>query len=275
MAFLLVAFLLSSAFAVVGTPALAASRDGRCDRGEFCYYYNSNLAGSVSDFTKPIGDYGTRQPRCYDFKGPGKGQGKCIKNNAASVWNRTSRPITVYNNTGYRGKSQIIKPGAKVNLTSLKNRNASHKFGATPPRPPACPRTAINSVIPHSTVGVAAGMGHVVFEGTFWTALPCGANPSFTWLRESNYGLVGWLDCREGEVAPTFAQKIDGCYTTSERGALQVRADVTVEQFFREWKYSIVMQVEGIENGQVHSRTTVNGKWAMDTWHGTLSQRPL
>ncbi|WP_318836044.1 peptidase inhibitor family I36 protein, partial [Janibacter melonis] len=77
---------------VVAAPtAQAAGRDGTCQSGEFCYYYNSGQAGSVSDFTTSIGDYGTSQPGCYDFKGAGAGKGVCVKNNAASVWNRTSK----------------------------------------------------------------------------------------------------------------------------------------------------------------------------------------
>ncbi|MGS0683683.1 peptidase inhibitor family I36 protein [Nakamurella sp. GG22] len=113
------------------TPAFAASRDGHCDAGEFCLYYNSNQAGSVSDFTGSISDYGSTQPSCYDFKGAGNGKGVCVKNNAASVWNRTSGPVTVFFNSGYGGASQKIAAGGKANLSSaLKNENASHKFGA-------------------------------------------------------------------------------------------------------------------------------------------------
>ena len=70
------------------SPASAANRDGICQSGEFCYYFNSNNQGSVSDFTASITDYNTKQPTCYDFKGPGAGKGKCIKNSAASAWNR-------------------------------------------------------------------------------------------------------------------------------------------------------------------------------------------
>ncbi len=113
----------------VDTPALAASRDGKCDSGEFCYYYNSNQAGSISDFTGSIGNYGTTQPSCYDFKGAGNGKGVCVKNNAASVWNRSSKTVRVYFNSNYGGASQDFKPGAKGNLNAtLKNGNASHKF---------------------------------------------------------------------------------------------------------------------------------------------------
>lgn len=111
------------------TPASAAARDGVCDAGEFCYYYNSDNAGSVSDFTGSVSDYGTTQPSCYDFKGEGAGKGECIKNNAASVWNRSSVTVRVYFNTGYGGSSQDFGAGAKGNLnTTLKNNNASHQF---------------------------------------------------------------------------------------------------------------------------------------------------
>jgi surface antigen len=111
------------------SPAFAASRDGVCDSGEFCYYYNSNEAGSISDFTGSISDYGTTEPTCYDFKGAGAGQGLCVKNNAASVWNRTSHTVRVYFNSNYGGASQDFAPGAKGNLdATLKNNNASHQF---------------------------------------------------------------------------------------------------------------------------------------------------
>ncbi|MFC5181802.1 CHAP domain-containing protein [Actinomadura harenae] len=116
-------------FVATTTHASAAGRDGSCDSGEFCYYYNSNLAGSVSDFTGSISDYGTTQPSCYDFKGPGNGQGVCVKNNAASVWNRSSSTVRVYFNSGYGGSWQDFGPGASGNLNAtLKNNNASHQF---------------------------------------------------------------------------------------------------------------------------------------------------
>jgi surface antigen len=117
-----------------GTPALAASRDGRCDSGEFCLYYNSNQAGSVSDFTGSIDNYGATQPSCYEFKGAGNGRGLCVKNNAASVWNRTSKTVRVYYNSNFAGAHQDFAPGAKANLNAtLKNNNASHEFIGTSP----------------------------------------------------------------------------------------------------------------------------------------------
>jgi surface antigen len=137
---------LKSAAAVIGTSALlagaavgmtaapahaATARNGVCESGEFCYYYNSYEGGSLSDFTTSVGNYGTDPATCYVFKGTGAGKGLCIKNNAASVWNRTSKPVYVYYNSNYSGASQKIAAGTKANLNStLKNNDASHHIGA-------------------------------------------------------------------------------------------------------------------------------------------------
>ncbi len=116
----------------LSSPAYAASRDGVCNSGEFCYYYNSNEAGSISDFTGSIADYGTTQPSCYDFKGAGNGKGQCVKNNVASVWNRSGKTVRVYYNSNFGGAHQDFAPGAKGNLNAtLKNNNASHQFLST------------------------------------------------------------------------------------------------------------------------------------------------
>lgn len=121
--------LMTAAFATPSS-AEAAVRDGNCDSGEFCLYYNSDHQGAISDFNTSIDDYGATQPECYEFKGSGAGAGLCVKNEAASVWNRASVPVTVYYNSGYSGAKQGISAGAKVNLNAtLKNENASHKFG--------------------------------------------------------------------------------------------------------------------------------------------------
>ncbi|GAA0946338.1 peptidoglycan DD-metalloendopeptidase family protein [Actinocorallia libanotica] len=123
---------IGGALVATATPASAAARNGVCEDGEFCYYYNSDNAGSVSDFTSSLGNYGTTQPDCYEFKGAGAGQGLCIKNEAASVWNRSDQTVVVYYNSNYAGASQSFAPGAKGNLNAtLKNNNASHQFGGT------------------------------------------------------------------------------------------------------------------------------------------------
>ncbi|SHG00890.1 Peptidase inhibitor family I36 [Jatrophihabitans endophyticus] len=118
---------------VLADPAVAASaRNGTCDSGEFCYYYNSDEKGSISDFSGSLGDYGATQPSCYEFKGAGNGKGKCVKNNAASVWNRTGKTVHVFFNSNYGGASQAFASAAKGNLNAtLKNNNASHQVGTT------------------------------------------------------------------------------------------------------------------------------------------------
>ncbi|MEU7909155.1 peptidase inhibitor family I36 protein [Actinoplanes sp. NPDC049118] len=111
------------------SPASAAGRDGNCDSGEFCLYYNSDNEGSISDFTGSVDDYGAEQPECYDFKGDGAGKGKCVKNEAASVWNKSDKTVRIYFNSGFGGSYQDFAAGAKGNLNAtLKNNNASHEF---------------------------------------------------------------------------------------------------------------------------------------------------
>ncbi len=124
------ALAITASLMATGSPAFAAARDGVCESGEFCYYYLTNLVGSVSDFTQSVPNYGTTEPTCYDFKGPGFGQGQCIKNNAESAWNRSSRPVTVFFNSNYGGQSQTIPANSWRNLDpGLSDNNASHRFG--------------------------------------------------------------------------------------------------------------------------------------------------
>jgi murein DD-endopeptidase MepM/ murein hydrolase activator NlpD len=130
LALLGVAGALLTTAAVAAPSAQAAARDGVCEPGEFCLYFNSDHQGSVSDFTSSIPDYGAKQPECYEYRGPGAGKGRCVKNEAAAAWNRTGVPVTVFFNSGYAGASQTIAAGGKVNLDpALKNENASHRFG--------------------------------------------------------------------------------------------------------------------------------------------------
>src|SRR5690349_11317790 len=97
--------LVSASFGA-GVANAATDRNGSCESGEFCLYYNSDNAGSVSDFGGSIADYGDSQPSCYEFKSAGNGQGVCVKNNAASVWNRTTKAVTVFYNSNYGGAKQ-------------------------------------------------------------------------------------------------------------------------------------------------------------------------
>ncbi|WP_100449044.1 peptidase inhibitor family I36 protein [Glycomyces xiaoerkulensis] len=122
----------AAALAAVSPAQAATARNGICESGEFCLYYNSNNQGSVSDFDGSITNYGPSQPTCYEYRGSGNGKGQCVKNNAASAWNRTGRYVTVFYNSGYKGPIDNFSPGAKANLRSyLKNDNAGHRIGAS------------------------------------------------------------------------------------------------------------------------------------------------
>ena len=132
------AAVLSVMFVSVGSsPAQAATRNGKCESGEFCYYYNTDLLGSVSDHGASLADYGAKQPSCYEYKGAGAGKGQCVKNNAAAVWNRTSKTIRVYYNSNYGGSYIDIAAGAKKNLkgSCCYNNNASHRPKPASPPP--------------------------------------------------------------------------------------------------------------------------------------------
>lgn len=147
---------LSGALVTAGS-ASAGSRDGACNSGEFCYYFNSNEAGSISDFTDSLDDYGTTQPTCYEFKGAGNGDGVCVKNNAASVWNRTGKTVRVYFNSNFAGAHQDFASGAKGNLnTTLKNQNASHQLLSAPPAT-GCKTDGTNSKLPTSILVYRVG----------------------------------------------------------------------------------------------------------------------
>ena len=151
-----------AAFAVAtAAPASAAGRDGICNSGEFCYYFNSGEAGSISDFTDSLDDYGTTQPSCYEFKGAGNGKGLCVKNNAVSVWNRTGKTVRVYFNSNFAGAHQDFASGANGNLNATsKNQNASHELLSAPP-PTGCKTDGTNSTLPTSILVLRVSTGKV------------------------------------------------------------------------------------------------------------------
>lgn len=193
-------------------PSQAAGRDGVCDAGEFCYYYNSNFAGSISDFTSSVANYGTTQPSCYDFKGAGSGKGLCIKNRAASAWNRSGQTVRVFYNSNYGGTYQDIAPGAKANLVAaLKNENASHQFLTPVTPPPVTP--PVGSCTPHAVYVSQAPWG-----GTFDATATCTGVPSATLTMKIAYsqtvGMWGtWYDDTKSYSAPTAIDY--GTYFTS------------------------------------------------------------
>ncbi|WP_204284814.1 hypothetical protein, partial [Microbispora amethystogenes] len=48
------ATVLGGAVLATASPASAATRNGVCEAGEFCYYFNSGTKGSLSDFTGSV-----------------------------------------------------------------------------------------------------------------------------------------------------------------------------------------------------------------------------
>lgn len=108
----------------VASPALATERNGSCERGELCLHYNSNLAGSFTDFYYKVPNFGT-----YKFLTPGSGQGQYVKNNAASARNKawwcTAR---IYYNSSYVGIYDDVAAGQSRNLFNTKNENASFSW---------------------------------------------------------------------------------------------------------------------------------------------------
>jgi hypothetical protein len=84
----------------------------------------------------------------------------CVKNNAASVWNRTGQTVRVYFNSNFAGASQDFASGAKGNLNAtLKNNNASHELLAS--QPTGCRTDGTNTKLPTTILVYRVGLGQV------------------------------------------------------------------------------------------------------------------
>jgi peptidase inhibitor family I36 len=111
--------------ALTGTASAESTpRNGKCELGEFCLYWSLAYGGSISDFNGSVSAYGSTQPTCYEFKGPGNGQYTCVLNNAGSAWNHTTGHTVVVH---YNGGSVTLGAGQRA---VLGNRNTSHQFFA-------------------------------------------------------------------------------------------------------------------------------------------------
>ena len=123
---------LLSTTVIMAPSAQAANRNGVCESGEFCLYYNSDQGGSMVDMSGSVTDYGSASSTCVKFITAGAGQGLCVKNNAASYWNRESAVVTVFYKSDWAGAIDSIGSGAQANLNStLKNENAGHVVGVS------------------------------------------------------------------------------------------------------------------------------------------------
>jgi hypothetical protein len=121
--------------------AQAATRNGNCEWGEFCLYFNSGLTGAVADFHVTRANYGVAgQPATHITFKPAtgitagrssNGAGVWVQDNSASYVNNSPRCLYVFTEPGWGGMVGVIRPGEVSNLVgSFKNNIASHYFFA-------------------------------------------------------------------------------------------------------------------------------------------------
>ncbi|MBM6404991.1 peptidoglycan DD-metalloendopeptidase family protein [Phycicoccus sp. CSK15P-2] len=116
---------LVGALVATAPAASAATRNGSCESGELCLYQKVGQGGAVLDVKRSIRNYGTGSG-CTTFVG----STVCVKNHAASVWNRTGKPVFVFYNSDFGGRYDRIPTNTKVNLNdNVRNDNASHIIG--------------------------------------------------------------------------------------------------------------------------------------------------
>jgi hypothetical protein len=276
----LTAVVLGGTVLIAASPASAAGRDGVCDSGEFCYYFNSDNQGSISDFTGSVADYGTEQPSCYDFKGAGAGKGQCIKNQAASAWNRSSKTVRVYYNSNYGGTYQDFAAGAKGNLSAaLKNQNASHQFLSSTP-PSGCKTDGTDSKLPTTILVYRVSLNRVdrvAFETYVKNVLPNEWIPS--WPAESlKAGAVavksyGWYWALHSTRKTSGGQCFDVYDTTSSQvykpGSAVASTNAAVDA-----TWGVRMTRDGkILQAHYCSTTTACGGWVTGDWMSQYGSR--
>lgn len=116
---------------VVAAPAASAAPLRGCPDGYFCFYYNSYYAGARADYFLSDGNLANETFN----KGGTSGQGRPVKNNAASAVNNWTYYAVVYYNSNCNGSvaSQAYSGYSSANLSpELKNDNASFKWPGTP-----------------------------------------------------------------------------------------------------------------------------------------------
>lgn len=116
-----------AASTLLGTNVAQASyeKDGICDPGEFCLYYNSSKYNFGS-----LHDYQADDPYLFDdtFISPGRGQGQIVANNAAAYWNRSPGTVYVYTLGQFGGTVGSIPPGLPRRDFSLGYKNNVESF---------------------------------------------------------------------------------------------------------------------------------------------------
>ncbi|MEU4208536.1 peptidase inhibitor family I36 protein [Streptomyces sp. NPDC026206] len=94
----------------------------------FQLFYNRNLTGASAAFGYDEENFGVPDTNLgpYRFCSDGNGSGAVVKNAAASARNRTQHNATVYYNSWFHGKSDVVE--TQENLDSTFNNNASFQF---------------------------------------------------------------------------------------------------------------------------------------------------
>ncbi|MER5362877.1 peptidase inhibitor family I36 protein [Streptomyces sp. NPDC002785] len=106
------------------TPLVASSAEAAsCPSSKFCFYYNSNQAGSYYALGASDPDLAGST-----FTSSGAGQGQAVKNNAASAWNNRLCGAVVFYNSNYGGPHDSFLNGQRFNLVNTYNQNASVRF---------------------------------------------------------------------------------------------------------------------------------------------------
>ncbi|GAB7031705.1 peptidase inhibitor family I36 protein [Streptomyces sp. NPDC021749] len=109
-------------------PTLATSAQASvsgCGQNSFCLFCNSNEQGSHNSLRSSVSDLAG-----YTFTSSGNGQGKSVKNNAASasVVSNICMTVTVFYNSNYSGPTDAFNYRNYGNLKNTYNNNASVKF---------------------------------------------------------------------------------------------------------------------------------------------------
>ncbi|MFJ9472910.1 peptidase inhibitor family I36 protein [Streptomyces caniferus] len=105
----------------LATTAQASASD--CQQNSFCFFYNSNEQGSHNALRSSVSNLAG-----YTFTSSGNGQGKSVKNNAASAVSNVCMSVTVFYNSNYSGPNDLFNYRNAGNLSNTYNNNASVKF---------------------------------------------------------------------------------------------------------------------------------------------------
>lgn len=114
------AFALATGLAVVGAPAAsAAGKNGVCETGELCLFYNSNYGGRIFDLYYSDGDF-----RGDVFPG----STTSANNNTASYWNNDHLTWDVYTGANRSGSRGYLPPGHYGNFSSIYKNTVSSAY---------------------------------------------------------------------------------------------------------------------------------------------------